>query len=74
MNQIIEQLIEHAYSAATRNGTEIRDGKEDDYAWLAEMGTPDNLYMRQGVYTGPAVNVQLLLLSEIHAYIKFICL
>ncbi|XP_043810036.1 plant cysteine oxidase 3 isoform X2 [Manihot esculenta] len=49
---------DYPYSSfSTRNGTEIRDGKEDDYAWLAEMGTPDNLYMRQGVYTGPAVNV-----------------
>ncbi|KAJ9187338.1 hypothetical protein P3X46_002804 [Hevea brasiliensis] len=41
----------------TGNGAEISDSKEEDYAWLAEISTPDNLYMHQGVYTGPAVNV-----------------
>ncbi|XP_012092920.1 plant cysteine oxidase 3 isoform X2 [Jatropha curcas] len=38
------------------NGSELGDGKEEDYAWLAEIETPDNLYMRPGIYTGPAVN------------------
>ncbi|KAI3463798.1 hypothetical protein Pfo_020461 [Paulownia fortunei] len=30
-------------------------GKEEDYAWLAEVDTPDDLYMRPGTYTGPTI-------------------
>ncbi|GFP84523.1 2-aminoethanethiol dioxygenase [Phtheirospermum japonicum] len=30
-------------------------GNEEDYAWLAEVDTPDDLYMRSGTYTGPAI-------------------
>ncbi|PIN10790.1 cysteamine dioxygenase [Handroanthus impetiginosus] len=30
-------------------------GKDEDYAWLAEIGIPDDLYMRPGTYTGPAI-------------------
>ncbi|XP_030455498.1 plant cysteine oxidase 3 [Syzygium oleosum] len=36
------------------------DGKSDEeenYAWLAETGTPDDLYMRPGKYNGPAIQV-----------------
>ncbi|CAK7323167.1 unnamed protein product [Dovyalis caffra] len=39
------------------NGAEIGDEKVDDYAWLAEIETPDDLYMRQGAYTGPHVQI-----------------
>lgn len=27
--------------------------KEEEYAWLEEIDTPDDLYMRSGTYTGP---------------------
>lgn len=50
----------HDYPYSTfsaRNGVEIINGKEEDYAWLAEIETPDDLYMRQGKYAGPAVQV-----------------
>ncbi|KAK6153511.1 hypothetical protein DH2020_013150 [Rehmannia glutinosa] len=30
-------------------------GKEEEYAWLAEVDTPDDLYMRSGTYTGPPI-------------------
>ncbi|GMH27816.1 hypothetical protein Nepgr_029659 [Nepenthes gracilis] len=33
------------------------DGKEGEYAWLAEIDTPDGLYMRPGTYTGPALQI-----------------
>ncbi|XP_075479131.1 plant cysteine oxidase 3 [Primulina tabacum] len=32
-------------------------GKEDEYAWLAEVSTPDELYMRPQKYTGPAIKI-----------------
>ncbi|KAJ9677141.1 hypothetical protein PVL29_022239 [Vitis rotundifolia] len=48
---------DYPYSSfSTGNEAEI-SGKEEDYAWLAEIETPDDLYMRQGVYTGPAIQV-----------------
>lgn len=37
------------------NGNETGIDKEDEYAWLAEVETPENLYMRQGRYMGPAI-------------------
>ncbi|PON92702.1 Cysteine oxygenase/2-aminoethanethiol dioxygenase [Trema orientale] len=40
---------------AFSNQVEIGDGNEEDYAWLAEIETPDNLYMRQGKYVGPTI-------------------
>ncbi|KAI4344022.1 hypothetical protein L6164_011299 [Bauhinia variegata] len=43
------------FSAGKR--PEILDGKEEEYAWLAEIETPADLYMRQGVYAGPAIQV-----------------
>ncbi|KAF3437944.1 hypothetical protein FNV43_RR20700 [Rhamnella rubrinervis] len=47
---------DYPYSAfSTGNGIQIRDGKE--YAWLAEIETPDDLYMRQGRYAGPAIEI-----------------
>ncbi|XP_043718170.1 plant cysteine oxidase 3 [Telopea speciosissima] len=39
------------------NGADIIDGKEEDYAWLEEIDTPDDLYMREGEYKGPAIQV-----------------
>lgn len=36
---------------------EIDNGKEEEYAWLAEIETPANLYMRNGRYTGPAIRI-----------------
>lgn len=48
----------HDYPYSTfsaRNGDVIKNGKEEDYAWLAEIETPDDLYMRQGQYAGPAI-------------------
>ncbi|KAJ6868661.1 plant cysteine oxidase 3-like isoform X3 [Populus alba x Populus x berolinensis] len=49
---------DYPFSTFSRgNGAEIDDEKIDDLAWLAEIDTPDDLYMRQGAYTGPAVQV-----------------
>lgn len=33
------------------------DGKEDEYVWLEEIETPDDLYMRQGRYAGPPIQI-----------------
>ncbi|KAH9778399.1 Plant cysteine oxidase 3 [Citrus sinensis] len=38
------------------NGAEVSNEKEE-YAWLSEIDTPDDLYMRPGVYAGPAILV-----------------
>ncbi|KAI5660120.1 hypothetical protein M9H77_28913 [Catharanthus roseus] len=47
---------DYPYSTfSTGNGNEINNGKEEEYAWLAEIGTPDDLYMRTGRYMGPAI-------------------
>ncbi|XP_028772645.1 plant cysteine oxidase 3-like isoform X1 [Neltuma alba] len=47
---------DYPYSAfATGNGSKVCDGKEEEYAWLAEIETPSDLSMRQGVYSGPAI-------------------
>lgn len=40
--------------AATEDD-KIGIGKEEEYAWLAEVDTPDDLYMRPGRYTGPPI-------------------
>ncbi|XP_010261985.1 PREDICTED: plant cysteine oxidase 3 [Nelumbo nucifera] len=42
-------------SFSMENGFRISDGKEEEYAWLEEMDTPNDLYMRQGEYKGPAI-------------------
>lgn len=31
--------------------------REQEYAWLAEVETPDDLYMHNGRYTGPAIHI-----------------
>lgn len=43
--------------SAIGNGPKICDGKEEEYAWLAEIETPSDLCMRQGVYSGPAIQM-----------------
>ncbi|PSR89166.1 Plant cysteine oxidase [Actinidia chinensis var. chinensis] len=44
-------------SFATGSGDELTDGNEEDYAWLAQIDTPDDLYMRPGRYEGPTIRV-----------------
>ncbi|KAK3440385.1 hypothetical protein EUGRSUZ_B00664 [Eucalyptus grandis] len=34
-----------------------KSDEEENYAWLAETGTPDDLYMRPGKYNGPAIEI-----------------
>lgn len=34
-----------------------KEGKEDEYAWLVQIDTPDDLHMRPGSYTGPTIRV-----------------
>ncbi|TYJ25668.1 hypothetical protein E1A91_A07G065200v1 [Gossypium mustelinum] len=48
--------IDYPFSTSG-NGAQISNGKEEDYAWLAEMETPDDLYMQPGVYVGPPIQV-----------------
>ncbi|XP_071702806.1 plant cysteine oxidase 3 [Rutidosis leptorrhynchoides] len=40
-----------------RSGGETIDGKEDEYVWLEEIETPDDLYMRPGMYAGPPIRI-----------------
>ncbi|CAK9147868.1 unnamed protein product [Ilex paraguariensis] len=48
--------LDYPYSSfSTSYGDDINEGKEEEYAWLAEIETPDSLDMRQGRYTGPAI-------------------
>lgn len=48
---------DYPYSSfSTRCNGEVGDNKEDEYAWLAEIETPADLYMRSGRYTGPAIH------------------
>ncbi|KAG7023261.1 Plant cysteine oxidase 3, partial [Cucurbita argyrosperma subsp. argyrosperma] len=35
----------------------LNDEEVEDYAWLAKIETPDDLYMRPGVYAGPAIQI-----------------
>ncbi|KAK9116259.1 hypothetical protein Sjap_015206 [Stephania japonica] len=47
---------DYPYSSfSNETSSEIQDGKEEDYAWLQEIDTPVDLYMRQGEYVGPAL-------------------
>ncbi|MED6183927.1 Plant cysteine oxidase 3 [Stylosanthes scabra] len=49
---------DYPYSTfSTQNGPKICEGEEEEYAWLAEIGTPADLYMRSGEYTGPAIQL-----------------
>jgi cysteamine dioxygenase len=42
------------------NGDDKINGVENNYAWLAEVPTPDDLYMRPGIYNGPAIQPELI--------------
>lgn len=44
---------DYPYSSFPAQGV-ISDGKEEDYAWLAEIEAP-NVYMRPGNYAGPSL-------------------
>ncbi|KAG5019988.1 hypothetical protein AAZX31_06G197500 [Glycine max] len=46
---------DYPYSAFSAGNAPIRDGEEEEYVWLAELESPSDLYMRQGVYAGPAI-------------------
>ncbi|MBA0639320.1 hypothetical protein Goklo_022363, partial [Gossypium klotzschianum] len=48
--------IDYPFSTSG-NGAQISNGKEEDYAWLAEPETLDDLYMQPGVYVGPPIQV-----------------
>ena len=52
----LEWLVEHV-NAAAGNRAFIRNGKEEDYAWLAEIETPDDLNICDGKYAGPAIEL-----------------
>ncbi|KAL8216074.1 hypothetical protein R6Q57_022911 [Mikania cordata] len=45
------------WSVSTGSGDDPVNGKEDEYAWLEEIDTPDDLYMRQGTYAGPPIGI-----------------
>lgn len=47
---------DYPYSSFRSEGDSV-NGKEDEYAWLEEIETPDDLYMRQGMYTGPPIQI-----------------
>ncbi|PWA61734.1 hypothetical protein CTI12_AA370540 [Artemisia annua] len=47
---------DYPYSSFRSEGDPI-DGKEDEYVWLEEIQTPDDLYMRQGMYAGPPIQI-----------------
>ncbi|KAF5207162.1 Plant cysteine oxidase [Thalictrum thalictroides] len=48
---------DYPYSSIKGNGSINFEGKEEEYAWLKEIDTPEDLYMRPGIYTGPAIQV-----------------
>ncbi|KAJ1428132.1 RmlC-like cupin domain superfamily [Sesbania bispinosa] len=48
---------DYPYSTFSAGNGPTCDGEEDEYAWLEEIDTPNDLYMRQGVYAGPAIQL-----------------
>ncbi|KAK4350399.1 hypothetical protein RND71_029712 [Anisodus tanguticus] len=46
---------DYPYSSFAQGDEIISNGKEQDYAWLAVVDTPEDLYMRPGRYMGPAI-------------------
>lgn len=48
---------DYPYSSLPEDERGINLGKEEEYAWLKEIDTPNDLYMRPGKYTGPAIQV-----------------
>ncbi|XP_010537422.1 PREDICTED: plant cysteine oxidase 3 [Tarenaya hassleriana] len=57
--RICSYYVDYPFSAfSSDEGPEVvDDGKEDDYAWLVQVETPDDLYMRPGTYVGPKIKV-----------------
>lgn len=47
----MDALLNFAAREDDKSGIE----KEEEYAWLEEIDTPDDLYMRNGSYTGPRI-------------------
>lgn len=50
----MSDFLDACGSAAAGNAP-VCDGEEEEYAWLAELESPSDLYMRQGVYAGPTI-------------------
>ncbi|KAG5035279.1 hypothetical protein JHK87_010189 [Glycine soja] len=48
---------DYPYSAFSVANAPICDGEEEEYAWLTELESPSDLYMHQGVYAGPAIQL-----------------
>ncbi|KAM7475414.1 hypothetical protein LguiB_022657 [Lonicera macranthoides] len=46
---------DYPYSSFAAGIGDNIEGKDEDYAWLTEIRTPDDLYMRSGRYTGPRI-------------------
>ncbi|KAJ6798032.1 plant cysteine oxidase 3 isoform X1 [Iris pallida] len=46
---------DYPYSSFSTEDGPRKHEEEEDYAWLEAIEAPDNLYMRSGKYTGPAV-------------------
>ncbi|KAM3380893.1 plant cysteine oxidase 3 isoform X1 [Capsicum galapagoense] len=46
---------DYPYSSFAHGDEIVGNGEEQDYAWLAVVDTPEDLYMRPGRYMGPAV-------------------
>ncbi|WVZ21267.1 hypothetical protein V8G54_008589 [Vigna mungo] len=44
-----------ACGSAAAGNAPVYDGEEEEYAWLAELESPRDLYMRLGVYAGPTI-------------------
>ncbi|GER32899.1 hypothetical protein STAS_08996 [Striga asiatica] len=40
---------------SAKNDVSSIDGNEEDYSWLVEVNTPDDLYMCSGTYAGPPI-------------------
>lgn len=55
-NQQITDTVAFQKSAA-ESRPELSDEGIEDYAWLAKIETPDDLYMRPGMYAGPAIQI-----------------
>uniref|UniRef100_A0A1J3D5E9 cysteine dioxygenase n=1 Tax=Noccaea caerulescens TaxID=107243 RepID=A0A1J3D5E9_NOCCA len=42
---------------ALEEGVKMVEGNEDEYAWLVQIDTPEELHMRPGSYSGPTIQV-----------------
>ncbi|CAK9330029.1 unnamed protein product [Citrullus colocynthis] len=49
---------DYPYSTISADSKPNLNNEEvEDYAWLAKIETPDDLYMRPGMYAGPAIQI-----------------